>query len=407
MAPFRPETADAITEKQRSKPLDWKPNGYGLFCVGDMMIKNNRLVENGAPPPYQLVRKQVIKHGTSRLRPLAVHGGQLLVARDGYLAGLELHSMDTVWELKFDKAKWPVTVGDANALLTNFYGPMARLDRGSGAILWQTDEAERPWLLSAGAVVSVARRENSAEIFSRDVSSGAIGWSHTFSYGLTSLADAGDVLLALGDGSITALDTATGAPLWQLNVLAWCEVNYVEKIAAWKAVRNEASVELGPYFNVGPSVDGTVFASFDIGLVLAIDVASGEPRWECEIEDPTQAADRMIYRDGMLYFNGLQLRGIASHLSCVDARTGSLLYRQPDNFTPSGCANPIMMDRWFLGGYGGHLAAFDVVDQAMVWRYEHPDDGGVFHSGCLATAMGFVSADGDTDSLLWFESTAG
>ena len=63
-----------------------------------------------------------------------------------------------------------------------------------------------------------------------------------------------------------------------------------------------------------------------------------------------------------------------------------------------------MLDRLFLGGGEGHIAAFDVESREFVWRYKHGKRGDAFGGRPCATQGGFVATT-RSSTLLWFEAT--
>lgn len=168
-------------------------------------------------------------------------------------------------------------------------------------------------------------------------------------------------------------------------------------------LRPDAAAGRSPFLTVGPVVDATLFASIDVGLVIAFDLASGEAKWTSEMAGLVDVAQTIIYRAGALYLNRFQRMGTTSYLSCVNAADGSLVFRHDEDFTPGGCANPIMLDRLFLGGGAQHIAAFDVESREFVWRYEYPGKVRAFGGRPCAVNGGFVATSSDAKKLLWFE----
>ncbi|WP_435106827.1 outer membrane protein assembly factor BamB family protein [Arhodomonas sp. AD133] len=226
--------------------------------------------------------------------------------------------------------------------------------------------------------------------------------------------------LRVGDGVVVlqdleafhGIDIESGDLLWEFRRLSWLESRYADRLDKRRNRPGGVSPSeerRGPPCKLGPVVDGKVFLSYDFGLMVALDVRTGESLWETSLKSPVTAAwlpmaRYMCLRDGKLYFNDNQgAFGKSGTLHCLDAETGQIEFQLDEPFTPSGCAGSVMIDKYFVGGSRHHIAAYDVEAREYVWRYEHKE-APIFSSQPVRVPGGFLIASGRTQELIWFQS---
>lgn len=179
----------------------------------------------------------------------------------------------------------------------------------------------------------------------------------------------GRVFVATADGTIHAVDAATGNKIWELRP---------ENGRLW-----DASLQVG---------EGKVCAGLEGGLITCVNAADGQPLWTTELGIETQSRSALV--DGTLYVPTTWVgTGTANDydgeavLYALDATTGNILWS-----TPTGnyiLRRPIVADDLIITG-GANVAvdsednddynspsriyALDVANSEPVWVHES-DDG--------------------------------
>jgi hypothetical protein len=166
------------------------------------------------------------------------------------------------------------------------------------------------------------------------------------------------------------------------------------------------------YYTVGPLIEGILYLGIGQkdydktqigGLLVAINAKTEELVWSYELKkyhDPRT----IIFKDGKLYFDIDQGWGGDNYLTCVDAKTGTLVFKTEENFTPAGCCNPIIVNNYFVGGDGRYLSFFDLEKQEFVWRYKHKKNVSIFGNGLNVYKDQLIAHSVDPDKIYWFKS---
>ncbi|GIF11322.1 PQQ-binding-like beta-propeller repeat protein [Actinoplanes teichomyceticus] len=211
-------------------------------------------------------------------------------------------------------------------------------------------------VLGAGRVFATDR----AGVSAYRPSSGALSWRFTWEHAddnsTARLAVAGDLLiLANGDcnsmsdpdGRLTALDTATGRVRWRLEpdnpidsvvvdknvvLVSGTSPSDEDRVAAYRVRDGRLLWSRPRHASSGVSADGLVpLATTDgsgvpTGTTVAVDIATGAPRWSrratWQVQAASPAADRFYVTDR------------SGVLLSVDARTGAVLLALPGRGTP-------------------------------------------------------------------------
>jgi alcohol dehydrogenase (cytochrome c) len=195
-------------------------------------------------------------------------------------------------------------------------------------------------------------------------------------------------------GSVTALDTGTGRPLW-------------------KYTRNSAKGARGCCGEVNRGVailgDMVYVGTFDAHLV-ALDIKSGIVRWDAKVADPSSGHSitgaPLAIKDKIVIGIAGGEYGVRGFVDAYDAKTGRRAWRfwtvpaagEPGSETWSGdSAKTGSATTWVTG-------AFDPVQNIVFWGTGNPGPdwngdrraGDNLYSDCL------LALDGDTGKLRWY-----
>ena len=225
---------------------------------------------------------------------------------------------------------------------------------------------------------------------------------------------AGTLYVGASDGTLHALDAATGAPRWRFQAAgAIAAAPAVDDVAVYVPSRDGflhaidvrtgrerwrrhfgQPLGLDDYWDYHLSspvlVDGTLFIGGGDGRVLALDAARGRVRWQVDVGSRVRSTPAV--HDGVVVFGTL-----SGHVRGLRARDGAPLwsfatdgaahkFADADNDTTSVVASPTIVARddgaiVAVGGRDGNLYALDLHSGQLRWRITH--DGS---SWMLATA---------------------
>jgi eukaryotic-like serine/threonine-protein kinase len=227
---------------------------------------------------------------------------------------------------------------------------------------------------------------------------------------------AGVVYAACHDGTLYALDAATGTERWRFTrtdlgaVVAVGELVYVEVLdaggpagvetnvlRALDAATGEERWHTAVPGGTGPAVDaGLLVVGTTEGFLLGFDATTGAERWRLQVS--TQGVvDRVALAGGIAY-TGVDAEGFFA----VDAASGTLLWRGDIGGQRIGAA-VVAEGVAYIGaahGGGGRLYAFDATTGELLWRGDEPLFSpavldGVGYSGAEdGTVTAFDTADG-------------
>ncbi len=169
-----------------------------------------------------------------------------------------------------------VAVGDGKVFISSGYRTVTAVDQATGAVLWTTpvDVPIHGAPTMAGPRVYVVDVEN--QIFALDVNSGQQLWTYR---GIpeparimraSSPAVTGETVIApFSSGELVALRASTGQPVWQ-QVLS-------------RASRTSALSEIRDIAGRPVVSRGVVYAVGHSGVMSAIDVRTGQPKWQLPV----------------------------------------------------------------------------------------------------------------------------
>ena len=204
----------------------------------------------------------------------------------------------------------------------------------------------------------------------------------------------GVMYLSEPGGSVTALDTLTGRPLWK----------YRRDLP--KAVRGCCGE-----VNRGVALlnDTVYVGTFDAHLV-ALDIKSGIVRWDAEVADPklghSITAAPLAFKDKIVVGMAGGEYGVRGFLDAYDAKTGRRVWRfwtvpaagEPGSETwPGDSAKTGSATTWVTGAY-------DPEQNIVFWGTGNPgpDWNGDLRGGDNLYSDCLLALDGDTGKLKWY-----
>jgi alcohol dehydrogenase (cytochrome c) len=203
----------------------------------------------------------------------------------------------------------------------------------------------------------------------------------------------GTMYLSEPGGSVTAIDTVTGRPLWKYTR------NLVKGVRGCCGEVNRGVAILGDMVYVG---------TFDAHLV-ALDINSGTVRWDAEVSDHklghSITGAPLAVRDKVLIGIAGGEYGIRGFIDAYDAKTGKRAWRfwtipaagEPGSETWKGeSAKTGSASAWVTGSY-------DPEDNIVFWGTGNPgpDWNGDVRLGDNLYSDSLLALDGDTGKLKW------
>lgn len=203
-----------------------------------------------------------------------------------------------------------VAYADGRVYVTTGFAQVIALDAASGQELWRTrvtSPVRAAPTVNGGRVFIVTLDNKGMALAASD---GRILWTHsgveetaTLLGGAAPAADNGVVVMAYSSGELATLREDTGAPLWSDAILAARRTDATSNLAD---IRARPVIDNGRLFVVGHS-----------GLLVGIDMRTGDRAWELEfagLQQPWVAG-------GVVY-----ALSVENELVAVDASTGRILW---------------------------------------------------------------------------------
>lgn len=335
---------------------------------------------------------------------------------------------DVLWRFQTDGPvrSSPVVAGDA-VYVGSTDGHLYALHRTTGEELWRAD-AGSP-VSSTGAVA-----DGLALFVSRDgvchavdAKTGVPRWEfrtgpvHPWAWGMEGwdayvsspvVAD-GLVVFGAGDGSVYALELATGQEVWRFDtegrirstpaiadgiVFVGSADGFVYALGLadgserWRHATEGASLDSGGFgfdrrsvMGSPAVVDGTVYVGSRDGFMYALDQETGERKWRVSHQVSWAMSSPSVAGDAL--FAGTS-DGLFVHR--VDVTTGEEVWRfQAGEYTWS---SPALVDSTvYIGDGGGYLRALDAGSGSERWRFRAGD--GVYSSPWVADGVVYFGAD--------------
>lgn len=277
---------------------------------------------------------------------------------------------------------WDLGAGDGGGLVA--------LDLATGAVRWRytTPFQARNAPAIAGDTVVVAL--NNGEVHAVSLADGSLRWTHDAAEGLDSQAAslwaaptiAGGAVYVGVQGRMSAIDLATGAPLWTREL---------SPVYPW----------LGSLAAVAVA-DGVAIANYsrDDGTT-AWAAGTGNKQWEIRSPRSVAVNGTPIASGGALYFASSE--GLVSKVSLA---TGGSIWSTPIEPGASDwdyvvTATPALASgRLFVPTQHQELVALDAATGAELWRYATPG-GPLEFAHYRAAEPGFAASSVATGDILW------
>ncbi|MFI7338750.1 serine/threonine-protein kinase [Streptomyces sp. NPDC050085] len=259
------------------------------------------------------------------------------------------------WNRLLGSGAAPVCSYGKKALLCTAPGVLAAsVDPLDGTVLWLRKAAEgtagdapAPAPVLSGGLLQVVTPDSS-RLLALDPATGRTRWSMGISAYQGQVQPVGDtVLLAAPDGTVTAVDGATGEQRWQRPLrLDQPALSYVGGDLAYAT---------------------TVAADGVDSVVTAVDPRTGTVRWQ---QRSAGSVTPVGVTDGVLWCTRLDTENRAVALVGHRVKDGAAARRVPLQLPLSDAAVTVRQGKAYLLAAGGALVAQDLVSGKQVWRSE-------------------------------------
>lgn len=330
----------------------------------------------------------------------------VLASIGGYLACINASDKSVLWEYRQEGRAGIRSICDAEGIFATLNdSSVASLDKSNGRELWKFGQAEL-WSLSKNYVFVLRSESNNQLLICLDRENGQEIWRIEKIRGFQADVFSYDNLVISQDAEgIYALNGETGEINWELTTTLFLEENFKQELENWRKRPGGAGsfAPKIPLSRLGCLSEGKVFLSWDVGVVAALDIATGNLLWSWKFPagHELNIARSIIYKNSKIFFHNDQHRGKNSYLFCLDANTGETVFKSDKRITNEGCANAIIAGQYFIGASGNSLAFWDINDLKMVWSYTHKGDA-IFNSPANLFNKGLVFADSQKKCLQWF-----
>lgn len=244
---------------------------------------------SNAAPAFQIAWKRKIGAGSSNedfiTAPPVVAGGRVftLDARAGVgafdaLTGAPVWRVDLDPKVRRDRKGFGggVAYADGKLFVASGFRFVAMLDAATGAVIWRTpvdSEIHAAPTVSAGRVFVVS---TSNKLLTFDAATGRPGWEYQalieparILQATTPAVSGEAVVAAFASGELVAMQANNGTELWSKPLI--------------RANRNNALSELRDISGRPVIYRGDVFAASHSGVFAAVDLRTGDVRWELPV----------------------------------------------------------------------------------------------------------------------------
>ena len=221
-----------------------------------------------------------------------------------------------------------------------------------------------------GGVVYVGSDDGS--VYAVDAASGTLRWQRRTGGPVAStpaIAN-GRLYVASYDGKVYALDARTGEPLWKFATGG--ERRFEAKGLHGMLPKQQTIADPFDVFLSSPVVaDGTVYVGSGDGNLYALDAATGEPRWTFRTGNVVHASP--AFADGIVFVGSWD-----GDFYAVDAKTGAEKWRFHGGQDPAihnqvgFQSSPAVVDGVvYVGCRDANLYAIDAATGKEKWRVDH------------------------------------
>ena len=358
--------------------------------------RNNARYTASIEYPLIFTGETKIEKGSGSLSPIAVFENKVYAASETYLICLDLNTKAILWERESDSEIDVPVDGDNDRIYLNVDTKTTCLSAETGETAWEFGAEEYPLAASNNCLYCIDIESEPEPLVCRNKKTGEKQWVIDAPRWYPSIiAIEKELLIIKGGEGLHVCRTDTGEINLNIEIKDMFQKEFPKRnFRTWR---------------FGPLVDGILFLGFDgydggeNSLLFAVRANSGEIMWTLELD--TKACPRtIIHKDDILYFDLNQVGSSPNFIYTVNSKTGELLFKSDESITPSGCANPIMIDKYFVGGMGQYLSFFDTQKQKFVWRYKHKKAKGVFGGKLVASGNHLLTYDNSENEIYWFES---
>ena len=228
-------------------------------------------------------------------------------------------SVEEIWSKRIGKGaenlylKLTPSVIGGHLFVADQYGKLVATDISSGKPIWQIHDKNVNYTSGAGGgdgMVLIGTGDG--RVIARDVQTGNLKWVAKVSSEILSAPTAFNQITVVrtGDGNIFGLDSATGREIWNYD-------------------RTVPSLTLRG--NAPPVISGDrVFAGFDNGRLVALDLKSGQSLWDSPLAIPSGRSDldRMVDVDSapIVQKNTIFVASFHGGVSAISGTDGRILW---------------------------------------------------------------------------------
>ena len=360
--------------------------------------RNNARYTASIEHPLVFTGETKIEKGGGSLSPIAVFENKVYAASGTYLVCFDLNTKAVIWERESGTEISTPIDGGNDRIYLNVDTRTTCISAETGETVWGFGGEEYPLAASEDGLYCVDIGSEPEPLICRKKETGEKQWVFDAPRWYPSIiAIEKELLIIKGGEGLHVCRTDTGEIHLDIEIKNMFQKEFPQRnFRTWR---------------LGPLIDGTLFFGFDgydggeNGLLFAVKANSGEILWTLELD--TKACPRtIIHKDDKLFFDLNQVGSSPNFIYTVNSKTGELLFKSDESITASGCANPIMIDKYFIGGMGQYLSFFDIEKQEFVWRYKHKKRKSVFGGKLVVSGDHLLTYDNSENEIYWFESRA-
>ena len=239
-------------------------------------------------------------------------------------------------------------------------------------------------------------------------------WTQELTGGVMSrlLLDSGTLYVSMMDGSVLALDAASGRTRWRATTGGYCHSSpvragdliivgsadaHVYAFDAASGTQRWRFATKGPVYASAAVASGVVAIASGDGSVYGINLADGTQRWQFQLPaSPSAFAQSPAATDGARFFIGAWDRNVYA----LDAGTGREVWRYlstPSTFYYSAAitAPAVANGRLYIASNDNVLHAIDAAAGTLVWKQTTTGDKFGYSSPTIAGDRIYIGCLGD------------
>lgn len=275
----------------------------------------------------------------------------------------------------------------------------------------------------AGGVLYVAsdRQERDGSVYALDPATGSMLWSYhmgTYAWWGSPAVAKGLVYVGNAKGTLLALNATTGALVWRYdtgsfirssitvvnNVVYFCSDN-----SNVYALNASTGVKLWSFLTQGSGnsmlsspavVDNVVYVGAGDNNIYALNASTGAKLWSYATGNGVGSSPAVA--NGVVYVSSDD-----GNLYALNATAGALVWLYPAGGTSPAVANGVVYVG--AGGYPWTLFALDAATGSVLWSFSNTDNDGVAATPAVANGVVYIASyfgsfyaiDANTGALLW------